>query len=98
MNKERMFYIAYRICDYVRKADMQCQFEEYEFCMYVSNVVNDMKHAIKHNDVSAIEPYYEMLNDEIANFIDDNNSEKYIIEVKELIELLDECKVYIIEQ
>ena len=92
MTKERMFYIAYRICDYVRSTNMQNQFEDYEFCMYVSNVANDIKHAIKYNDVSAIQPYYEMLNDEINNLTGVSSLEDFIVELKELIGLLDECR------
>lgn len=92
MTKERIFYIAYRICDYVRSTNMQNQFEDYEFCMYVSNVANDIKHTIKYNDVSAIQPYYEMLNDEINNLTGVSSLEDFIVELKELIVLLDECR------
>lgn len=94
MTKERMFYIAYRICDYVRSTNMQNQFEDYEFCMYVSNVANDIKHAIKYNDISAIQPYYEMLNEEIDCLTGAGGLEDFIAELKELIELLNECKLY----
>lgn len=38
MLKERMYYIAYEVCDYMRKREMQNQFTNYEFCMYVSEL------------------------------------------------------------
>lgn len=89
MTKERVFYIAYRICDYMRSNEIQNQYEEYEFCMYVANMVSDIEYAIKNNDTLALKPYYEALNDELNN-IDWND--EYAKEVKELIWLLDECK------
>lgn len=98
MTKERMFYIAYRICDYVRSTNMQHKFEEYEFCMYVSNVANDIKYAIKYNEINAIQPYYDMLDGEVTNLLGNSGLENYVMELKELIVLLDECKVYIGEK
>lgn len=89
MTKERMFYIAYRICDYMRNREMQNQFEEHEFCMYVSDMVNDIDYAIKSGECDVLHPYYEALNYELNNVCWNN---EYVEEVKELIDLLDECK------
>ena len=87
MTKERMFYIAYQICNYMKNREMQNQFEEHEFCMYVSCMVEDIKYSIKNNDISVLNPYYEVLNDELASVCNDG-----IKEVNELIALLDECR------
>lgn len=89
MTKERMFYIAYRICDYMRNSEMQNQFEEYEFCMYVSDIANDIDYAIKSGEYDVLKPYYEALNYELNNVC---WNEECVVEVKEMIELLDECK------
>lgn len=87
MTKERMFYIAYKICDYMRNREMQNQFEDYEFCMYVSDLAKDIECAIDTNDGNVLKQYYEALNDELENLC---GMEEYVEEVKELIELLDE--------
>lgn len=89
MTKERMFYIAYRICNYMKNREMQNQFEEYEFCIYVSDMVNDIDYAIKSGEYDVLYPYYEALNDELDNVC---WNDEYATEVKELICLLDECK------
>lgn len=87
MTKERMFYIAYRICNYMRNREMQNQFEEHEFCMYVSDLVSDIEYVIGMNDSTILKPYYDTLNDEFNNI----SNMEYIEEVKELITLLNEC-------
>lgn len=89
MTRERAFYIAYRICDYMRNNEMQNLYEEYEFCMYVAYVADNIEYAIKNNDSSVLNPYYEVLYIELVN-VSWNN--EYAEEVKELIGLLDECK------
>ena len=92
MTRERIFYIAYRICTYMRSREMQNQFAEYEFCMYISDMANDIEYAIKHNDSNRLNNYYEALYDELDNV---RGLENYVIVVEELIDLLDECRVYI---
>ena len=87
MTKERMFYIAYRICDYMRNREMQNQFEEHEFCMYVSDLAHDIEDCIKNNDSSVLGQYYEVLLDELDNVSDLED----IKEIGELVGLLDEC-------
>lgn len=89
MLKERMYYIAYEICDYMRKREMQNQFENYEFCMYVSELAQAIEYAIENQDGKFLEQYYEVLNDELDNLC---GVEDWIKEVKELINLLDEWK------
>lgn len=88
MTKERMFYIAYQICNYIRQREMQNQFEEYEFCMYVSCMVDDIKYSIENNDNLVLKPYYDALNNELD---DVSFNEEYVKEVNKLIKLLDEC-------
>lgn len=89
MTRERIFYIAYRICTYMRNREMQNQFEEYEFCMHISDMANDIENAINNNDCNRLNNYYEALYDELENIC---NLENYVVEVEELIALLDECK------
>lgn len=89
MTRERIFYIAYRICTYMRNREMQNQFEEYEFCMYISDMANDIENVINNNDCNRLNNYYEALYDELENIC---NLENYVVEVEELITLLDECK------
>lgn len=89
MTKERMFYIAYRICDYIRNREMQNQFEDYEFCMYVSDLAKEIEYANYTCNYDGLNPYYKALYDELEDL---NGMETYIDEVKELIALLNECK------
>ena len=89
MTKERMYYIAYEICNYMRNREMQNQFQDYEFCMYVSELASDIEYAVENQDGRFLEQYYEVLNDELDNFI---GMEDYIKEVEELIDLLNEWK------
>lgn len=88
MAKERIFYIAYRICTYLNYRE-QKSFEVHEFCMYVSELAEEIEHALNTGDCSGLEQYYQTLKDEIENLC---NNKDWILEVKELIELLDECK------
>lgn len=83
MTKERRYYIAYEICSYIKDCDTLNQFKDYEFCMYVANMANNIKYAIKNNDSSVLKPYYEAL------------KYKHTKRTKELIELLDEWKKYL---
>lgn len=89
MLKERMYFIAYEICNYMRKREMQKQFEDYEFCMYVSELAQAIEYAVENNDGKFLEQYYEVLNDELENLC---GVEDWIKEVEELIKLLDEWK------
>lgn len=89
MTRERIFYIAYRICDYIKNREMQNQFENYELCMYVSDMANDIEYAINNNDKDRLNIYYEILHDELNNLCEIEN---YTIIIEELIVLLDECK------
>ena len=89
MTRERMYYIAYRICDYMRNREMQNQFENYEICMYVSDLANEIEYAIKTNNDDGLKQYYELLNDELCNLY---GMENYTVEVRELINLLDEWR------
>ena len=89
MLKERMYYIAYEVCDYMRKREMQNQFEDYEFCMYVSELAQAIEYATENNDGKFLEQYYETLNDELKNL---DGIECWTKEVEELISLLDEWK------
>ena len=89
MTNERIFYIAYDICNYMRNREMQNQFEDYEFCIYVTDMADNIRYAIEHNDSSVLKQYYETLNDELNNVC---WMDKYADEVKRLICLLDECK------
>lgn len=89
MTRERIFYIAYRICTYMRNREMQNQFAEWEFSMYISDMANDIEDAIENNDTDRLSNYYEALYDELENLCE---LENYVEEVKELIALLDECK------
>lgn len=90
MTKERMYYIAYEICNYLRKREMQNQFENYEFCMYVAELAQAIEYAVENQDGKFLEQYYEVLNDELDNLVGMENCFKE--EVKELIKLLDEWK------
>lgn len=92
MTKERMFYISYRICNYMRNREMQNQFEEYEFCMYVAELSNNIEEAINNNDANILRPYYEALENELDDVCWNN---KYKEEVVELIDLLDEWKEWL---
>ena len=69
MTKERMYYIAYEICDYLRKREMQNQFENYEFCMYVAELAQAIEYAVENQDGKFLEQYYEVLNDELDNLV-----------------------------
>lgn len=89
MTKERMFYIAYRICDYMRNREMQNQFEDYEFCMYVSDLAKEIEYANYTMNSDGLEPYYKALNEELENL---DGMDDYIEEVKGLIDLLNEWK------
>ena len=89
MTKERMFYIAYRICDYMRSCEKQNQNEEHEFCMEVAEMVDNIDYAIKSGEYDVLKPYYEALNYELNDVCWDSGHTE---EVKELISLLDECK------
>ena len=64
MTKERMFYIAYQICNYMKNREMQNQFEDYEFCMYVAEMANDIEYAIDNSNGSVLKPYYDVLAEE----------------------------------
>lgn len=90
MTKERMYYIAYEVCDYMRKREMQNQFEDYEFCMYVAELAQAIEYAVENQDEKFLEQYYEVLNDELENLI--GMEDYFTKEVKELIDLLDEWK------
>lgn len=89
MTKEKMFYISYRICDYIRNREMQNQFEDYEFCMYVSDLAKEIEYANYICNYDGLNPYYKALYNELEDL---NGMETYIDEVKELIALLNECK------
>lgn len=89
MTKERAYYIAYEICDYMRNREMQNQFQDYEFCMYVSELAQAIEYAVENQNGKILEQYYEVLNDELDNL---DGMEDYIAEVTMLIELLDEWK------
>lgn len=89
MIKERMYYIAYEICNYMRNREMQNQIQDYEFCMYVSELAEAIGYAVENQDGKILEQYYEVLNDELDNLI---GTEDYIKEVEELIDLLNEWK------
>ena len=89
MTKERMYYVAYEICNYMRNREMQNQFQDYEFCMYVSELAEAIGYAVENQDGKILEQYYEVLNDELDNLI---GTEDYIKEVEELIDLLNEWK------
>lgn len=89
MTKERAYYIAYEICNYMRNREMQNQFQDYEFCMYVSELAQAIEYAVENQNGKILEQYYEVLNDELDNL---NGMEDYITEVTMLIELLDEWK------
>lgn len=90
MLKERMYFIAYEICNYMRKREMQTQFEDYEFCMYINELTQAIEYAVENQDGKFLEQYYEVLNDELENL---DGNEDWIEEVKELIDLLDEWKI-----
>ena len=87
MTKERMYFIAYEVCDYMRKREMENQYTDYEFCMYVSELAQAIEYAVENQDGKFLEQYYEVLNDELENLC---GVEDWIKEVEELIELLDE--------
>lgn len=89
MLKERMYYIAYEVCDYMRKREKQNQFEDYEFCMYVSELAQAIEYAVENQDGKFLEQYYEVLNDELENL---NGVKEWTKEVEELVGLLDEWK------
>ena len=89
MTRERIFYIAYRICDYMKNREMQNQFENYELCMYTSDIANDIEYAINNNDKDKLNVYYEILYDELNNLCEIEN---YTTIIEELIDLLNECK------
>lgn len=96
MSKERMYFIAYEVCNYMRKREMQNQYTDYEFCMYVSELAQAIEYAVVNQDGKFLEQYYEVLNDELENLcgVEDYvyDVENWIKEVKELIKLLDEWK------
>lgn len=89
MLKERIYYIAYEICDYMRKREMENQYTEYEFCMYVSELAQAIEYAVENQDGKFLEQYYDVLNDELENF---DGVKEWTEEVEELIELLNEWK------
>lgn len=89
MTKERIFYIAYKICDYMRNREMQNQFEDYEFCMYVSDLAKEIEYSDYTTNYDGLEQYYNALYDELEDL---HGMGEYTDEVKELIALLDECK------
>ena len=90
VTKERMYFVAYEVCDYMRKREMQNQFTDYEFCMYVAELAQAIEYATKNNDGKFLEQYYEVLNDELDNLVGMENCFKK--EVEELISLLDEWR------
>lgn len=90
MTKERIYFIAYEVCDYLRKREMQNQFADYEFCMYVAELAQAIEYAAENQDGKFLEQYYEVLNDELDNLI--GMEDYFKKEVEELIELLDEWK------
>ena len=89
MLKERMYFIAYEVCDYMRKREMMNQYTDYEFCMYVAELAQAIECAVDNQDGEILEQYYEVLNDELENLC---GVEDWIKEVEELIKLLDEWK------
>lgn len=90
MTKERTYYIAYKVCDYMRKQEMQNQFRDYEFCMYVAELAQAIEYAAKSGDGKILEQYYEVLNDELENLV--GMEDYFKTDVIELIELLNEWK------
>lgn len=95
MTRERVFYIAHRICNYMRNRESPYMFQDYEFCMYVADLASEIEYAIDKNDGSGLQQYYNMLHDELENFYSVEYHDDllcYIEEVKELISLLDEWK------
>ena len=88
MTKERTYYIAYEVCNYMRNREMQNQFQDYEFCMYVGELAQAIEYAVENQDGKYLEQYYEVLNDELDNLV---GIEDYMEEAKNLIALLDEC-------
>ena len=92
MTKEKMYYIAYRVCDFVRSREMQNQFEDYEFCMYVSEMVEIIDYAIESKNYDILNPYYNVLNEELEELDGLPDLYEYCEGIKELIDLLDECK------
>lgn len=92
MTKEKMYYITYRVCDFVRSREMQNQFEDYEFCMYVGEMVEIIDYAIESKNYDILNPYYNVLNEELEEFDGLPDLYEYCEGIKELIDLLDECK------
>lgn len=89
MSKERMYFIAYEVCNYMRKREMQNQYTNYEFCIYVSELAQAIEYAVVNQDGKFLDQYYDVLNDELENLC---GVEDWTKEVEELIGLLDEWK------
>lgn len=88
MTRERMFYIATRICEFICERDFQPEFEKHEVNMYISDLANDINLAIEFGDENYLETYYKRLNEEIEQLTDTD----WIDEANELLELLDEWR------
>lgn len=93
MTKERRFYIAYRIVKFIANLETQPSYEPHEFCMYVAELENALRLAMEYRNVGMkfLQPYYKRLNEELECLQDTD----WFEEVKELIELLDEWRLYI---
>ena len=91
MTKERRFYIAYRIAKFIDNLETQSALEPHEFCMEVAVLASNIFLAMEHKNEKFLQPYYKRLNEELECLQDTD----WFEEVKELIELLDEWRLYI---
>lgn len=91
MTKERRFYIAYRICNFIYSLEACPSFEPHELCMYVADLAEDINRAITENSAEPLECYYAKLNEEIEELSDTD----WISEARELITLLDEWRTVV---
>lgn len=88
MTKERRFYIAYRICNFIYGLESSSSFELHELCMYIADLAEDINMATTENSVQPIQYCYNRLQEEILYLADTD----WVNEVKGLITLLDEWR------
>lgn len=88
MTRERRFYIAYRICNFIYGLESSPSFEPHELCMYIADLAEDINEAIEKNSVQPIQYCYNKLEEEILDLTDTD----WENEARELITLLNEWR------
>jgi hypothetical protein len=94
MEKERRFYIAYRICRFLNNREPSSRkFKDYEIAMYTAELAECIQIAEEKQDGEILKQYYDVLNEELQEHILYYGKEhEWTIKVETLIGLLDEWK------